>query len=68
MSALRVLRDYGDMPAVDIAHRLGVPLQAVYVELVQAESAGKARMVSIKPRGVPRVIEWRAVRQERAEA
>jgi len=42
MNALQVLRMNGAMEARDLARLVGLPVEAVYVELVAAESAGQA--------------------------
>ena len=61
MSALQCLRQRGRRYASDIADVLGLPLEAVYAELVACEGLGLARVHCTKPRGLPYVREWVAL-------
>ena len=44
MTALQVLMSYGPLEARHIAQHLGVPIEAVYAELVPLESRGLVRI------------------------
>jgi len=47
MTVLELLRQHGTLRAAEIAEALGLPLEAVYEDLVGAEAIGMVRVVPI---------------------